>query len=109
MWNPLRISPLLARIVRLLEEQNALLRELHLTTTGHHALTPSRATRAVGAPKDGKTPPNSPRKTASDVWQRTPLSSTQREARENLERERAASQPKSSPNDDSHSNERITS
>ncbi len=87
----MRLIPMLVRIANLLEEQNRLLRELHLRLTGHHATTPSRA--GAGWSKDGKTPPSSRLKTASDVWQRTSPRQQQLEDAERESREQQASVP----------------
>ena len=84
MWNPLRIIPLLSRIVQLQEEQNALLRELYVTLTGHHALTTRRSTPSPRVTR---------LRTASDVWQRTPLTVSKQQARDLARRETAARPP----------------
>ena len=90
MWNriqrtltaPMRIVTLLAEIVRLLKEQNGLLREIHLKTTGSHPLTP----------KVDRTSP-SRKRTGTDVWVRPHLTDDEEEARAVAARERAASPP----------------
>ena len=90
MWNriqrtliaPMRIVTLLAEIVRLLKEQNGLLREIHLKTVGSHALTPK---------VDPTSPPR--KRTGSDVWVRPTLTADEEEARAVAARERAASPP----------------
>jgi hypothetical protein len=75
--------PLLTRIVHLQEEQNALLRELHLALTGHQALSPRRTLQR---------PPTRPL-VASAVWQRTPLTEHEQQARDIARRESAATHP----------------
>lgn len=74
------------RIVVLLEEQNTLLREVHLALTGTHAKTfrPSM---------DGNRTPRV--RTGSDVWQRTPLTEQVQQDREIAAREDAARAPSS--------------
>lgn len=87
MWKtikaPLRVVGLLTRIVSLLEEQNQLIRELHLHTTGHHA-------KATARPS----PPTTVRRlTVADVWQRTsPTEIEQRQIMQRI-REDLASRP----------------
>jgi hypothetical protein len=82
--------PLLARIVQIQEEQNALLRELHLALTGHQAISPRRTHQR---------PPTRPL-AASAVWQRTPLTEHAQQARDIARRESAASTPIDPPTAD---------
>jgi hypothetical protein len=74
-------------MVQLLEEQNQLLRELHLKLTGHHALTPKRTVSQV--------PPRI--RTGADVWTSQPLTEARQDALAREQRERAASPPGSAP------------
>lgn len=90
MWNriqrtltaPMRIVTLLAEIVRLLKEQNGLLREIHLKTAGSYPLTPK---------VDRTSPPR--KRTGSDVWVRPELTAAEEMSRAVAARERAASPP----------------
>ena len=81
----MRIVGLLARIVALLDEQNQILRELHLRLTGSHALAPKRGLPTVPSP---------PRiRTGSDVFVRIPLTEAELQDRALRSRSVAASQP----------------
>lgn len=102
MWhrstNLFQIPRLLLRLISLLEEHNQLQRELILRVSGSPSLTPSRNSGlAFTKPPYGsdipKTGTTTRRRTASDVWQRTPLSETVEQQRLANEREDAASQP----------------
>lgn len=84
---PLKLTRMIGRIVALLEEQNRLLRELHLAEYGRHAHTPTRATSPITT---GTTPRL---RSGSDVWQRTPLSLQKQEDNTKRIREARASQP----------------
>ena len=82
LTSPIRSLNRLARIVTLLEEQNQLMRELHVALIGRPAMTPR--TKLV---EGGR------RRTASDVSQRTPRTETQQWEAENRIRQDAASTP----------------
>jgi len=84
VWSPLRLVPLLERIVHLQEEQNALLRELQVALTGRQPLTLSRRTTNAS---DTRT------KSAAVYWQRKPLTVSEQQARANADRELAARPP----------------
>lgn len=80
---PMRLLGILNQIRILLEEQNDLLREIHLTTRGSHALTPKRHPTASITPMR--------KRTAADVWIRPTLTDELVAARDQAERESAAS------------------
>ena len=92
----MRIATTAAYIARLMEEQNQLLREIHLALTGRHA-----SSYRIGPPS---APPTSPSKgvvrgkrSASDVWHSMPLSESELNRRRIADRERLASQPRNVP------------
>ncbi len=85
---PSRMIHTLTRILVLLEEQNNLLRELHLDLTHRPALT-KRSSQRLDASAGSR-----PRmRNANDVWQRTPLSSLRAAELERNDHEQAASTP----------------
>jgi hypothetical protein len=94
MWrdlNPLKIPRLLLRIAKAVEEQNLLLRELHLALTGKPTTvgkTPT-ITRKTGT--------TTRKVTASDVWRRTDSGSSNPEAHARAHREASASNPLEPP------------
>lgn len=77
----MRLLGILNQIRILLEEQNDLLREIHLATRGTPALTNKRR------PVDPASPFR--KRTGSDVWQRTPETADVRADRERQSRESA--------------------
>ena len=79
----MRLLGILHQIRILLEEQNYLLREIYLVTRGSHALTPKRHPTASITPMR--------KRTAADVWIRPPLTEDLAAARDQAERESAAS------------------
>ena len=79
----MKLIGILSRIVVLLEEQNKLLRELHLNMAGKWPQT------AMPRPVD---PTKKPRiRSAADVWVRPPLTEQEQDNRNRQERENAAS------------------
>lgn len=85
---PMRLLGILNQIRILLEEQNDLLREIHLATRGSHALTPKRR------PAD----PLSPfQRQTTKVWNRPQLTERLAAEREMAEREEAASSVSAAP------------
>lgn len=80
----MRILGLLNQIRLLLEEQNTLLREVHLALTGRFPLASSRRPRdpiqPIGATR---------RRTAADVWQRQPETAESVAERDRVTRESA--------------------
>lgn len=86
---------LLQRIALLLEEQNQLLREVHLAVSGRWPHTP---------PRSGEPPGRTRRRTAADVWQRTSPTSQELDRRSRLQREHAASNPSSIPDSGERAN-----
>lgn len=77
----MRLVTLLAQIVVLLQEQNQLLREMHVGLTGRPALTP----RQTSSDRPGRI------RTGTDVYTRTPLTQDRQDAAAIAERERSAS------------------
>jgi hypothetical protein len=97
----MRLAGTAAYIARLLEEQNQLLREIHLALTGRHA-----SSYRIGPPS---APPTNPskgadrgRRSANDVWHSTPLSENELIKRRIADRERLASQPTNVPSVGEH-------
>ena len=80
---PMRLLGILHQIRILLEEQNDLLREIHLATRGSHALTPKRHPTAPITPMR--------KRTATDVWIRPQLTEELVAQKDQAERESAAS------------------
>lgn len=95
MWGIPKIIGLLTRAVLLLEEQNALLRELHLKLTGQHAVFGTRPAASLVAPTPTR------KRTGNDVWQRTPNSLQKVEQDERNALEQAAQSPEP-PDPDGH-------
>lgn len=89
---PLRIASLLTRIVRLLEENNDLLRDLHLKNTGRHSLVPRRSLGTFPSTPLVRHAGNRV-KSGTDVWQHTPPSEIALQEKHMRSHEAAASQP----------------
>lgn len=97
------IVRLLSRLVLLLEENNDLLRELHLRTTGHSPLVPRRRNSGWYPPTAPPPREGSRVRSGTDVWQRTPPSATASQQSALHSREAAASQPSGNSSDRSES------
>ena len=87
----LRLASQLHRIQALLEEQNSLMRELHIALTGRQPSTP-RHRSLVENPVVPKARPVT-RRSGHDVWLSTPLSETAQRESERRSREMQASAP----------------
>ena len=112
MWNglkrsvgaPLRIAGILSRMVVLLEEQNRLLREVHVALTGRSALTPRRSRPDQEAPQGARRV-----RTANDVSVVRPTTELEQARRERDARGHDASAPSPSITPDDLAHEEINS
>ncbi len=88
---------MLSRLVVLMEEQNQLLRELHVAFTGRNAVTPRGLT---SSPPSRGPAPVTKKLSVNDVWWHTPPTESVQAEREYTAREDAASQSTLLPNID---------
>ena len=96
LFVPWTIANRLGRIALLMEENNDLLRELHVTLTGRQA-SAVRIGRVSAAPTNPSKGAGQRIRSANDAWHYKPLSALEESARRLEERENRARQTKNVP------------